>query len=51
MGFAILRTEKLKSIYAVNRSLKHAFREQVTPNADPEKTPDNLSYFSSSMQT
>ena len=41
MGFAILRTQKLKSGIAVRRSLKHAFREQETPNADPSRTPDN----------
>lgn len=41
MGFAILRTQKLKSPAAVRRSLKHAFREQDTPNADPKRTPDN----------
>ncbi|CAE6871797.1 hypothetical protein R69746_08484 [Paraburkholderia aspalathi] len=44
MGFAILRTQKLKSPVAVHRSLKHAMREQDTPNADPTKTPDNT-YF------
>lgn len=41
MAFAILRTQKLKSGLAVRRSLVHAFREQETPNADPERTPDN----------
>ena len=41
MGFAILRVQKLKSSAAVYRSMKHAFREQDTPNADPELTPDN----------
>ena len=41
MGYAILRTQKLKSGIAVRRSLAHAFREQETPNADPERTPDN----------
>lgn len=40
-GFAILRTQKLKSAVAVRRSMTHAFREQETPNADPAKTPDN----------
>ena len=37
MGYAILRTQKLKSPVAVRRSMKHAFREQDTPNADPER--------------
>lgn len=41
MAYAILRTQKLKSAVAVFRSLKHAFREQETPNADAEQTPDN----------
>lgn len=41
MGYAILRTQKLKSGIAVRRSMKHAFREQDTPNADPGRTPDN----------
>ncbi|RYF50864.1 MAG: hypothetical protein EOO38_04630 [Cytophagaceae bacterium] len=40
-NFAILRVQKLKSAIAVRRSFKHAFREQDTPNADPERTPDN----------
>lgn len=35
MKYAILRTKKLKAAGAVWRSLKHAFREQPTPNADP----------------
>jgi len=34
--FAILRTKKLKSAVAMNASLKHSFRDQETPNADPE---------------
>lgn len=42
MGYAILRTQKLKSGQAVRRSMTHAFREQDTPNADPERTPDNI---------
>jgi hypothetical protein len=41
MGYAILRTQKLKSPQAVRRSLLHAFREQDTPNADSAKTPEN----------
>ena len=41
MAYAILRAQKLKSAVAVHRSLKHAFREQETPNADAERTPDN----------
>ena len=41
MGYAILRTQKLKSPVAVRRSMKHAFREQDTPNADPERLTEN----------
>ena len=41
MGFAILRTQKLKSPVAVRRSMKHAFRAQETPNADMARTPEN----------
>lgn len=41
MGFAILRTQKLKSGIAVRRSMKHAFREQDTPNADPGRAQEN----------
>lgn len=41
MGYAILRTQKLKSPVAVRRSMKHAFREQDTPNADPDLTVEN----------
>jgi len=39
--YAILRTEKLKSATSMRGSLKHAFRAQNTPNADPERTPQN----------
>ena len=39
--YAILRTQKLKAAGAVWRSLKHAFREQPTPNADPERASRN----------
>ena len=41
MGFAILRTQKLKHLASARRSLKHAFREQDTPNADPERASQN----------
>lgn len=40
--FAILRVQKLKSAISVHRSLKHAFREQETPNADPAKAAQNV---------
>jgi hypothetical protein len=41
MNYAILRTQKLKASAAVWRSLKHAFREQPTPNADPDRAANN----------
>lgn len=41
MKYAILRTQKLKSTGSVWRSLKHSFREQPTPNAEPEKASQN----------
>ena len=49
MGFAILRTQKLKSPVAVRRSMTHAFREQDTPNADPSRTSDNTHFGAQSM--
>jgi hypothetical protein len=41
MNKAILRIQKLKSPVAVRRSMLHAFREQETPNADPDLTSNN----------
>lgn len=41
MGYAILRVQKLKAAVAVQRSAKHNYREQSTPNANPALTPDN----------
>ncbi len=41
MAFAILRTQQLKAAVAVRRSLKHAFRAQDTPNADPDRLGEN----------
>lgn len=40
-NYAIIRIQKLKSASSVARSAMHALREQDTPNADPERTPDN----------
>jgi len=37
MNYAILRVEKLKTNTQVRGSLKHAFRAQATPNADPSR--------------
>lgn len=44
MNFAILRVQKLKAAVSVRRSMKHAFREQDTPNADPERTLQNTHF-------
>jgi hypothetical protein len=41
MAYAILRTQKLKHAVAVRRSMAHALRTQDTPNADPNRTPNN----------
>lgn len=37
MKYVIYRTQKLKAAVSIRRSLKHAFREQETPNADSGK--------------
>lgn len=42
--FAILRTQKLKHMASVRRSLKHSFREQETPNADRSRELENSHY-------
>ena len=39
--YAIMRCEKVKSMGQLSRTLKHNFREQDTPNADPERTDQN----------
>ena len=48
--YAILRTQKLKATGAVWRSLKHAFREQPTENADPERAANNAHLGASSAR-
>jgi hypothetical protein len=40
-NFGIIRIQKLKTATSVRASLKHALREQITPNADPEKLANN----------
>jgi hypothetical protein len=50
MGYTILRIQKLKSAVAIRNSLKHAFREQETPNADSERTPNNTHIGAESSQ-
>lgn len=42
MGFAILRAKKIKTAGGVNLSLKHAYRDQITPNADPNRLSNNV---------
>ncbi|ETN79617.1 hypothetical protein NECAME_18090 [Necator americanus] len=42
MSYAILRTAKLTSLGNVGGSASHNFRERQTPNADPERTPSNV---------
>ena len=39
--FAILRTAKVKSAASMRGSLRHSFREQTTPNANPELLAEN----------
>lgn len=40
-NYAIMRCNKIKSFGQMSRTLKHNFREQDTPNADPERTDQN----------
>lgn len=42
MQYGIFRISKLKTMGNLIGSLKHARREQYTPNADPARTVDNL---------
>ena len=39
--YQIVRVQKLKSMVSIQRSVKHSFRTQTTPNADPEKKREN----------
>ena len=50
MNYAILRVQKLKTNTAVRGSLKHAFRDQPTPNADPSREDDNSHLGASSVE-
>jgi hypothetical protein len=45
--FCVIRFKKHKSAISLRNSLKHAFREQNTPNADATKTPDNSAFVNS----
>tara|TARA_R100000093_G_scaffold71749_1_gene48759 strand:- start:3024 stop:4031 length:1008 start_codon:yes stop_codon:yes gene_type:complete len=40
--YAILRTQKLKTVAALARSARHTFRDQPTPNAHSERTANNI---------
>jgi hypothetical protein len=44
-NYTILRIQKLNDNASIRRSLKHAFREQDTPNADPARLADNSHFF------
>lgn len=50
MGYAILRLQKLKAGVSVRRSLLHAFREQPTPNADPNLLDANTHFGASNVE-
>lgn len=39
--YGIMRVKKIKSIYSLSASLRHSYREQPTPNADPSKASQN----------
>ena len=41
MNYAILRTAKLKTMGNIGGSLAHSYRTIETPNADPNRTPNN----------
>jgi DNA-directed RNA polymerase subunit K/omega len=43
-AYAIMRCKKLAKMGNVAASLKHAYRERETPNADASKTPQNEHY-------
>jgi len=46
MAFAIMRMEKIKSVSALAFALQHDNRDRIPVNADPEKTPENRSMWS-----
>jgi len=49
--YTIIRMQKLNSFVSIGRSLKHAFREQETPNADPSKIQSNTHFFANDVAT
>ena len=50
MNYAILRVQKLKTNTAVRGSLKHAFRDQPTPNADSSMEAENSHIGAASVE-
>ena len=48
-NYAIIRLDKLNSTASIRRSLKHAFRTQDTPNADPARLSDNSHFFAADV--
>jgi hypothetical protein len=50
MSYAIIRVEKVKSFQSVRRTLLHSFREQETPNANPDLIKHNKNYFSQNFR-
>jgi len=42
MAYCIIRADKLTSFGNIGGSAQHNFRERVTHNADPERTPSNI---------
>lgn len=39
--YGIMRLQKIKSTYSLRASMRHSFREQDTPNADPSRAKQN----------
>ena len=44
-NYTIIRMQKLNNTASIRRSLKHAFRDQDTPYADPARLADNTHFF------
>ena len=50
-NYTIIRIEKLNSTVSIRRSIKHAFRAQDTPNADPARLSENSHFFADDVPT
>ena len=50
MAKAILRTAKLKTLGNIAASLSHNYRTRETPNADPNRSPENLHDMSTARE-